>query len=241
MNTPMHTSTMAARRICSAAFLISASVLFALSSAASEPASNSDDRRATAAIPTSGPDASAWPRFYGGVALEAVRNKDFVSANNDGSLSGISKKETSTAWRLFGGYSFTENLGIEGGYLDLGKSSFTAQSSGGISWSPGKVGTDFEADGWYLEGVVRYPIAPRWTMYARVGAYRWHTKETFFEQSFGTSVDKDSGTNAIYGIGVEYDVGVDNKWVWRGDVMQTKVDHDRDTVNTAGMSLIRKF
>jgi len=192
-------------------------------------------------IPASSLGETVKPRWFGGVALEFARNNDFVRANNDGSLSGISADKTSAACRVFGGYSFNDRLGVEVGYTDLGKSCFTAQSRGGNSWAAGRVGTDFEADGWYLDGLVAIPIAPRWTLFVRVGALGWHSRETFFEENYGTSVDKDSGTDLRYGVALEYDIGRDDFWVFLGDATQMTVDDDTDKLTTVGMSLARKF
>lgn len=200
--------------------------------------SDNDDQRAAGVAPISTNPTTNW---YAGFGAGATHNSDFIAANDDGSLSALSADKTSTSWRVFGGYRIADQFALEAGYLDLGKSSFTAQSSGGESWSAGAVGTDFEGDGWFLEGLIPIPLAPRWTLYARLGILHWETTETFFEETFGTSVDKNSGTDVLYGVAIEYDVGVDNKWVWRGEATQTRIDDDHDTTTTAGMSLVRKF
>ena len=155
-------------------------------------------------------DDSGW---YVGADVGTSSNDDFVSANNDGSLSMIRSDESDTGYRVYGGYEFGPHVGVEAGYEDHGETSFTAESDGtGYSWEAGSVGTRFESDGWFAAVVGRLPLSERWTLFARLGLYSWETTETFTEPS-GTTVDKNSGTDATYGAGVEYDVGKKGDWV----------------------------
>jgi hypothetical protein len=55
------------------------------------------------------------------------------------------------------------------------------------------------------------------------------------------SKDKNDGTVASYGLGIEYDAGTPDKWVLRGDLARTEVDDDGDAVNMATASVVRKF
>lgn len=178
---------------------------------------------------------------YLGVGFSYNDHGDVLSANNDGSLSNISDDDTGFGFGIIGGYFFNDFVGVEGGYLDLGEADFTAESDGsGDSWVSGDVATDFDADGWLFAVVGRWPITERLALLGRLGLFSWETTETFTENGF-VSIDKNSDSDAFYGLGFEYDVGVGDKWVLRGDVARTKVDDDHDDVNMGSVSAVRKF
>ncbi len=178
---------------------------------------------------------------YVGFGVGYNDHDDVLSANNDGSLSNISNDDSSTGWSVIGGYFFNDWVGLEVGYLDLGEPDFTADSDGsGDSWVAGEVSTDFEADGWLFAIIGRWPITDQLALLGRLGWYAWDTTETWTENGFVSS-ESDSGSDAYYGVGFEYDVGTPDKWVIRGDIAQTEVDDDGDTVNMLSASAVRKF
>jgi OOP family OmpA-OmpF porin len=203
----------------------------------SQSSDDDKDRKAGAVWSQRGGSGGGW---HAGVRFGTAKNRDFVSANNDGSLSKIDANESDVSWSLFGGYDFNQYVGVEVGYVDLGKTDFSAESEGGPSWSPGKVSTEFEGNGATLTGRGRLPLSERWALFAKLGIFRWNTKETFRE-SYGTTVDENSGTDAVYGAGVEYDPGQKDKWVWRAEVARTEVDDDGDKVDTASAALVYNF
>lgn len=184
--------------------------------------------------------------LYLGASAGAGQWDDTVDANDDGSLSRVNEDDTDTAYRVGVGYGW-EYVGVEGGYMDLGESSFTATSSGGESWSPGRVSTTVEGDGWYMMLIGRWPIAPQWTLLGYLGAYAWETSEEYTEtpveggETFRSSGPDDSGTDALYGVGVEYDIGVEEKWTIRGDITRTEVDNDGLPVTTAAAGAYWQF
>jgi hypothetical protein len=184
--------------------------------------------------------------LYFGASVGGAQWDDTVDANNDGSLSNINEDDSDTAFRVGVGYAW-EHVGVEGGYMDVGESSFSATSSGGESWSPGDVSTTVEGDGWYLALIGRWPIAARWTALGFLGLYAWETSETYTETPAGggptitSSGSDDSGTDAYYGVGVEYDIGTEEKWIIRGDVTRTEVDDDGLPVSSASVGAYRRF
>jgi OOP family OmpA-OmpF porin len=120
--------------------------------------------------------------WYAGASVGVSIGDDFVDANDDGSLTGISSDDSDTSFKAYGGYNFTKNIGVEAGYEDHGETSMTAVSDGSAdSWEAGDIGTDFEANGWYAAVVGRLPVSARWTLFARLGMYAWDTTETWTE------------------------------------------------------------
>ncbi|MDQ7008270.1 MAG: outer membrane beta-barrel protein [Acidobacteriota bacterium] len=184
--------------------------------------------------------AQDGPICHVGVGVGSVSNDDFVDANDDGSLSNINSDTSDTGWQVMFGYRFNPNFALEGSYTDLGETGFTAVSESGDSWAEGAVGTRFESDGWMVSALGFLPVSERWTLFARLGILGWETTETFTEPS-GTSVDRNSGTDAVYGVGAEYDPGNRNDIVLRAEVGKTKVDDDGDSVTAVTAAVLYEF
>jgi len=194
---------------------------------------------AVAVVPVGAADGGRG--WYAGAGVGMTQNSDFVDANDDGSLSGISDDDTDTSWSVYGGYNFTPHVGVEASYSDHGETGFSATSDGsGDSWVAGDVATDFEADGVGVAVVGRWPVSDRWTLFARLGVYSWNTTETFTENGF-VSKDENSGTDASYGAGFEYDIGKEDDWVIRGEVGGTQVDDDGDSLVSGQVGVLRRF
>ena len=89
--------------------------------------------------------------------------------------------------------------------------------------------------------VYKYPIAPKWTLYAKISAVYWRTKETFNEGGF-VSTDSESGWSAGGLFGVEYDIGVPGHYKHRFDLgfMHIGGNDDLD-VGSAGYSVVYEF
>lgn len=195
-------------------------------------------------------DDGVWPLFrfpdsdtgiYVGATVGYNDHTDLLSANNDGSLSGINEDQKDSGYSVQAGYKFNDYVAVEGGYLDLGEPKFDAQSDGsGESWVAGDVSTLMEADGWLLSVVGSWPLSERISLFGRLGIYFWDTTETFTENGFET-VDKNSGEDAYFGGGVDWDLGEKDKWHLRGEVAQTEVDKDGDKVNMLSAGAYRDF
>jgi hypothetical protein len=127
------------------------------------------------------------PAFAGGVYLGGGVGTAFVE-DSSGNPSGNSFDESSTAYRLFGGYRFDAiplvKLSGELGYRDLGNS-----SAGGLEYSVS--GFDYSA----LAGIALGPVE----VYARLGAVRYQLEKT----STGVTTEFD-GTAPLYGIGASF-------------------------------------
>lgn len=114
-----------------------------------------------------------------------------------------------TSYKLYGGYGFTPNLGVELGYVNFGKFSSSAGS--------------VKADGMYLDGVGTLPLANGFSALARVGV---------FNGKLDSSLDgSDRGTNFKVGAGLQYDfdknTALRTEWErYRFDALGTKANTD---------------
>ena len=127
------------------------------------------------------------PAFAGGVYLGGGLGNAYVE-DSSGNPSGNSFDESSTAYRLFGGYRFDAlpliSLSGELGYRDLGN-----PSTGGLEY--GLSGFDYSA----LAGIGLGPVE----VYARVGAVQYDLEKT----ASGVKTEFD-GTAPLYGIGASF-------------------------------------
>lgn len=120
---------------------------------------------------------------------------------------------SSTGGKVFGGYSFTPNLGLELGYADLGH--FDSQAGG------------VHADGYYLDAVGTLPLANSFSLLGRVGVFNGRLE--------GDPLGNDRGTSYKVGVGVQYDlnanVGLRAEWErYNMDALNTKPNTDMFTV-----------
>jgi hypothetical protein len=131
--------------------------------------------------------ALSTPALAGGVYLGGGVGSAYIE-DSSGNPSGASFDESSTAYRLFGGYRFDAiplvKLSGELGYRDLGNS-----SAGGLEYSVS--GFDYSA----LAGIALGPVE----VYARLGAVRYQLEKT----STGVTTEFD-GTAPLYGIGASF-------------------------------------
>ena len=131
--------------------------------------------------------ALTTPALAGGVYLGGGVGSAYIE-DSSGNPSGNTFDESSTAYRLFGGYRFDAiplfKLSGELGYRDLGNS-----SAGGLEY--GVSGFDYSA----LAGIALGPLE----VYARVGAVQYDLEKT----ASGVKTEFD-GTAPLYGIGASF-------------------------------------
>jgi hypothetical protein len=185
------------------------------------------------------PQGTPAKNFYFGVRLTTDKS-DFPDSNQDGSVTGISTKTTDTGTGVFMGYQFNENVSVEGGYRSFGKPDFRGNSSGGPSWLAGPVRATNDVSAWDFGVWGRWPIAPRWYALGYLGWSKWKSKETFVEGSF-VSVQEDSGGDASYAIGVEYDIGLKDRVAYRFTGAHHKVDDSNYKINSLSAEIIYRF
>lgn len=111
--------------------------------------------------------------------------------------SGLSTDDTDTAFKIFGGYQFTKNWGIEVGYIDFGKTAV----SGRVGAAPFNVNLDVTA--FTVAGVGTLPLNPSFSLFGKAGLYVWDSKASSTGSIIATGND---GTDAMLGVGVLYNI-----------------------------------
>jgi OOP family OmpA-OmpF porin len=107
--------------------------------------------------------------------------------------------KTGTAFKLFGGYMFTPNLGVEGAYYNQGKATVS-----GTDAVLGNVTGEFKGDGFGLYGVAVAPF-DQFSVFGKLGVVSSKIKVTATSSNLGTASDSESKTKIAWGIGGGYD------------------------------------
>jgi OOP family OmpA-OmpF porin len=113
----------------------------------------------------------------------------------------VSCDRTDTAWKAFVGYQFTPNIGIEGGYVDMGKATASGVTGGAFVDASAKV------RGVELVAVGTYPITNQFAVYGKLGAIRSRVSvsATAVVPGFAASVsDSSRSTDLTFGLGARY-------------------------------------
>jgi OOP family OmpA-OmpF porin len=111
--------------------------------------------------------ADTQPGFYAGAGIGSTKVGDDFSGVDD----------SDTGFKIFGGYNFNANWGIEGTYFDFGEASVSAGNS---SASVGVTGLSAAAVG-------RLPVSDMFAVYAKLGFASYDVDVNFRNvQGFGS-------------------------------------------------------
>ncbi len=124
-------------------------------------------------------------------------------------IGAVPTDKSDSAGKLYGGWGFTPNLGVELGYANLGK----------FSSSAGNV----KGDGVFVDGVGTLPLGNNFSALGRVGVFNGKLDSSL--------AGNDRGTSYKFGAGVQYDIdknlGVRGEWErYRFDALGTKANTD---------------
>jgi OOP family OmpA-OmpF porin len=152
----------------------------------------------------------------------------------------VSCDRTDTAWKAFVGYQFTPNIGIEAGYVDMGKVTANGPFGGGF------VDANAKVRGVELVAVGTYPITNQFAVYGKLGAIRSRVSvsSTAVLPGFaGTLSDSARTTDFTFGLGARYfitqNLGARAEWQ-----RYQKVGNDRigtDDIDVFSLGLLYAF
>lgn len=113
---------------------------------------------------------------------------------------GESAKDNKTGYKLYAGYNFNPNFGLEGGYTQLGKLT--------DSWVDGTdSGTNtFKARAIYAAATATLPLNEQFALFAKLGVAQTRVKGSFEENGVLDSTLSKSKTNALFGIGASFNI-----------------------------------
>jgi OOP family OmpA-OmpF porin len=171
---------------------------------------------AVSAPPAAAEDSDS--NWYGGISVGQSRaniDNERISSQLRGSsltTTTISDDEKDIGFKLFGGRTFNKYFAIEGGYFNLGKFSFTAQTL-----PAGSLTGETKFQGLNLDAVGILPITQKFSASARIGGTYTEAKGTY-SGTGAVSLLNAAGVNAVgktdpkkteagykFGAGLQYD------------------------------------
>lgn len=148
--------------------------------------------------------ASAEEDVYNWVGA-SLGNTDF----NYNNLSGITPgtlDNSGNGWKIYLGFPITKNIGLEVGYMDLGKGAITG-TTGDTSNTRTKV--------YNFDLVGSYDINESFSMFGKAGIYRWGMHSDKVVSGTASTFD-DDGFKFTYGLGLQYnpnrEIGLRLEW-----------------------------
>jgi OmpA-OmpF porin, OOP family len=159
--------------------------------------------------------ADTQPGFYAGAGIGSTKV-------GDDNLSGVD--DSDTGFKIFGGYTFTENWGVEVSYFDFGEASVSAGNS---SASVGITGLSASAVG-------RLPVNDMFAVYGKLGFASYDVDLDFNNvPGFGSGHLSDSDSDLIYGVGGALSFG--GNFEARLEYEALNVDGDASMISVSGL------
>lgn len=103
-----------------------------------------------------------------------------------------------TGFKVFGGYQFNRNVGLEVAYVDLGKASYS-----GFAGPDPVIGGKVEVTGVNLSAIGAWPVAPNLDVFGKIGFLSWEDKASDVTGGVPFS-DKIEGTDLSFGFGAAW-------------------------------------
>jgi len=161
------------------------------------------------AVLSSSAAVAADEGWYGGIGIgqsKASIADSRISSELLGAgltMTSINDDDSDIGYKLFGGRKFNKNFAVEGGYFNLGKFGFTANTT-----PAGSLTGTAKFQGLNLDAVGILPITQKFAALGRVGLTYTEGKDTFAGTGAVTVTNpnpKKSEGSYKYGLGVQYD------------------------------------
>jgi OOP family OmpA-OmpF porin len=158
-----------------------------------------------ALAPASAQNSGWYVGVNGGLSAAKIDDQRIADdlLNSGFATTAIKNDDREPGFKLYGGYRFGRYFAVEGGYFNLGKFGFTADTL-----PPGTLIGSGRFQGMNFDAVPMLPITDALFLFGRIGAnYAWASDRfsgTGAVNVLDPSASK-SATNYKYGFGVEYD------------------------------------
>lgn len=139
------------------------------------------------------------PRFYGGLGIGQARTEGDTRVLG---ATSVSNDEKETAYKAYLGYQINNHFALEGGYYNLGRFDYSANTPSGNINGSGRY------DGISLDLVGQYPLSQKFALLGSVGAHysrnnvRYNGGTTGIANPYSSNHD----LNYKYGVGAQYKI-----------------------------------
>ena len=150
-------------------------------------------------------DDSGW---YGGANIgrssATIDDARITSglASSGLNTTSIANRDRDTAYKIYGSYQFNKYIGLEGGYFDLGKFGFTANTL-----PLGTLNGNTRLRGFNLDAVGTLPLSERFSALGRIGINNAQARDSFTGTGAVNVTNPNPSkrdTNYKLGVGVQY-------------------------------------
>lgn len=184
--------------------------------------------------------------YYGGLSVGSARariDQERISNALVGSgltVTGFSRDERDTAFKLFGGYQFNRHLGVELGYFDLGKFGFATTTT-----PTGALNGQIRLSGVNLDLIGTMPLTENLSAFVRLGAQHARTRDQFSGTGAVAVLNPNPSSREVNykaGAGLQYAFGP--SLLLRGEAEHYRVNDavgNHGGVNVVSLSLVFPF
>jgi len=159
---------------------------------------------ATGALAASGGLAAQESGGYLGGSLGQAKFTEWC----DGALASC--KDTDTAWKLFGGYSFNRYFAVEGTYINWGEVTATTASAVSVAAKQHSYG---------IAAVGSLPLGPQFSVFGKLGLLHTMQETSRISGPNPSTVERDDN-ELHYGLGARYSLA--RNWAIRGEWENTE-------------------
>ena len=188
-------------------------------------------------------DDSGW---YGGANIgrssATIDNARITSglASSGLNTTSIANRDRDTAYKIYGGYQFNKYIGLEGGYFDLGKFGFTANTL-----PLGTLNGNTRLRGFNLDAVGTLPLSERFSALGRIGINNAQARDSFTGTGAVNVTNPNPSkrdTNYKLGVGVQY--AFNDALAMRAEMERYRVNDaigNRGHVDVVSVGLVYSF
>ncbi|MDP2447939.1 MAG: outer membrane beta-barrel protein [Polaromonas sp.] len=194
-------------------------------------------------------DETTGPYIGGNVGrTRANFNNDSINQTLVGQglrVGSATEDNSGTGYKLFGGYQLNRNFAVEGGYFDLGKSSYTVNANRVTDNAAGTFNGETRVRGLNLDLVGMLPVSDRFSVFGRVGAAYAQSRASFNSTGavpVNTSNTRRNDTNLKVGLGMQY--AITEALAVRGELERYRINdpvRNRGHIDMASLGLVYRF
>ena len=189
-------------------------------------------------------DSTTGP--YIGANLGTTRaqfNNDSINSTLAGqgfTVTSRTEDNSSTGYKLFGGYQLNRNFAVEGGYFDLGRFNYT------VNTTPlGSFSSDMRVRGLNLDLVGILPLSDQFSVFGRAGAAYAQSRSSFARTNpllLINSPTSRNETNLKLGLGMQY--ALTEALALRAELERYRISdpvRNRGHIDMASIGLVYRF